>query len=107
MDAKLFYLLFGLVLVGCVTMPRQFQAVWTQPGSPPAELAAPVGFTISPAQAHNIVREARILSLKHQWSIYADSRNYYVHDTFLGDSPREAFRHGARIDGKTGAILKR
>jgi hypothetical protein len=107
MNPKLFCLLFGLVLVGCATMPQQFQAVWTQPGSPPAELAAPVGFTISPAQAHNIVREARILSLKHQWSIYADSQNYCVHDTFLGDSPREAFRHGVRVDGKTGVILKR
>jgi hypothetical protein len=107
MHAKLFCLLFGLALVGCATLPPQFQAVWTQPGSPPAELAAPAGFTISPAQAHNIVREAQILSLKHHWSIYADSQNYYVHDTFLGDSPREAFRHGVRVDGKTGAILNR
>jgi hypothetical protein len=105
--AKLFYLLFGLALVGCATMPRQFQAVWTQPGSPPAELTAPAGFTISPAQAHNIVREARILSLKHQWSIYADAQIYYVHDTFLGDSPSEAFLHGVQVDGQTGAILKR
>jgi hypothetical protein len=107
MRARLFCLLFGLALVGCATMPPQFQAVWTQPGSPPAELAAPTGFIISPAQAHDAVRAARILSQKHQWSIYADAQNYYVHDTFLGNSPREAFRHGVRVDGKTGAILKR
>lgn len=107
MGVKLFCLLISLLLIGCATMPPQFQAVWTQPGSPPAELATPAGFSISPAEAHNIVRESRLLSLKHHWSIYADSQNYYVHDTFLGNSPREAFRHGVQVDGRTGAILKR
>jgi hypothetical protein len=107
MRARLLLSLLCLALVGCATMPRQFQAVWTQPGSPPVELAAPAGFTISPAQAYDAVHAARIFSLKHQWSIYADAQNYYVHDTFLGDSPREAFRHGVRIDGKTGTILNR
>jgi hypothetical protein len=85
-----------------------FHPVWTpNDGAWPAKsLAAPAGFTLTPYQAYEITRESRSLSLKHRWDLYADSRYYYVHDTFLGDSPKEAHKYGLCIDGRTGKIEK-
>ena len=74
---------------------------------PPADLPPPSGFTVTPAQAVSAARESGSLSLKHVWHVYADSGYYYVHDTFLGDSPRRAFVQGVRVDGKTGEIVRR
>ncbi len=96
-----------LVLLGCATPSRDVRAVWTQPTAPPSDLPAPDGFTVSPSRAYSAVWDSRALSLKHVWHIYADSRYYYVHDTFLGDSPRRALAQGVRIDGQTGEIVRR
>ena len=96
-----------LVVAGCTTLPSDVRAVWTEKTPPPADLAAPAGFGITPAKAYSVVFDSRALSLKHIWYVYADSRYYYVHDTFLGDSPRRAFAQGVRIDGQTGEIVRR
>lgn len=100
-----------LGLSGCMMFHRTssgFHPVWTPKGSewPAKSLAAPAGFTITPYQAYEITRENKSRSLKHQWHLYADSRYYYVHDTFLGDSPKEVHRYGLCIDGETGKIEK-
>lgn len=94
---------------GCAHHSRNIHSVW-QGGivpKPAATLPAPAGFSITPAQAHAIVWESRMLSLKHHWHLYADTQYYYMLDTFLGDSPRKAYRVGVRIDGKPGEIAKR
>lgn len=98
---------FCLILVGCATTPREVRAVWTQPTIPPADLSAPSGFTVTPTQAFTVARDSDMISLKHIWHIYADSHYYYVHDTFLGDSPRRAYAQAVRIDGQTGHIVRR
>lgn len=99
-------LLLALSLLGCAT-PQGITAVWTKPSTPPLGMPAPEGFTITPAQAHSVVWDARALSLKHNWNIYSDSRYYYVHDTFLGSGPQRAFKQGIRVDGRTGEIVAR
>lgn len=96
-----------LVLLGCATTPQEVRAIWAKPTSPPSDLPAPVGFTVTPAQAFEIARESKMISLKHVWHVYADSAYYYVHDTFLGDSPHRAYAQGVRIDGRTGEIVRR
>jgi hypothetical protein len=96
-----------LALVGCATTSRDVHAVWAQPTLPPADLSPPSGFTITPAQAVSVALESGALSLKHVWHVYSDSGYYYVHDTFLGDSPRRAYAQGVRIDGRTGEIVRR
>ena len=97
----------GLVLAGCATTPRDLRAVWTQPTRPPIDLPAPAGFSVTPAHALAVTRSSRMLSQKHIWHIYADSRYYYVHDTFLSESPKRVYAQGVRIDGQTGEIVRR
>lgn len=99
-------LLIVLGLPGCTT-PRNIHAVWTKPGTPPLDMSAPEGFTLTPAKAYSVVWDARALSLKHSWDIYSDSRYYYIHDTFLGSGPERAFKQGIRVDGGTGEIAAR
>jgi len=107
MRTLLFIATLCLFLSGCAMQPRDVQAVWMQSGAPPADLPAPAGFAVSPSQAYSTVWDSRRLSLKHVWHIYADSRYYYVHDIFLGDSPGWALALGVRVDGQTGKIAKR
>lgn len=100
-----------LGLCGCVMfhrVPTDFQPLWTpKDGAWPAKsMAAPAGFTITPHRAYEITRKGYYRSLKHQWHLYADSQYYYVHDTFLGDSAKEAHREGLRIDGRTGQVVR-
>lgn len=99
-------LVLGSCAPGCAA-PRDLRAVWTQSEKPPAKMPAPEGFGITPAQAHEVAWAAGALSLKHCWAIYADSRDYYVDDTFFGSGPWQASRRGVRIDGQTGEIVKR
>jgi hypothetical protein len=100
-------LALSFMMLGCATAPKHVHAVWTQPTPPPADLPVPPGFTITPTQAVAAARDSRLISLKHISHIYADSRYYYVHDTFLGDSPRRAYVQGVRVDGQTGEIVRR
>jgi hypothetical protein len=96
--------LLSAVLAGCQSVPRGIKPVWTHAGQPSSETAAPPQFRVTPVEAFRIARESRQLSLKHHWHLYADSKFYYIHDTFLGDGPHRAFKYGLRIDGRTGAI---
>jgi hypothetical protein len=96
-----------LALAGCAIASRDVRTVWIQPTLPPADLPPPSGFTVTPAQAISAARGSGALSLKHVWHVYADSRYYYVHDTFFGDGLRRALAQGVRIDGKTGEIVSR
>ncbi len=66
-------------------------------------MAAPEGFTITPAQAYAQVFATKSLSLKHTWHIYADADCYYVYDTFLGTGERKAYQ-GVKVSGKSGVI---
>jgi hypothetical protein len=101
-------LLFTAVVAGCaISGSESVSPVWTERGAPSSAVALPPGFRISPARAYAIARESRRISLKHIWHIYADSRFYYVHDTFLGSGPRQARATGLRIDGQTGEIVPR
>ena len=101
-------LLLCIGIFSCGTTPSDFRPVWIHPGTPPDQppkhLPSPIGFGITPSQAYRIAWNSRRLSLKHQWSLYADSNYYYVHDTFLGDSTNRAFRQGLRINGRSGDI---
>jgi hypothetical protein len=95
--------------VGCAYLspiPRGFHAVWTQETEPPTDLAPPAGFTVTPRQAYDMIREANMLSLKHVWHLYADSRYYYIHDVFLGSSAKLVRAEGVRINGQTGEIAR-
>ena len=98
-------------LSGCMVfhrVPADFRPVWTpEKGEwPPKTMGAPAGFTITPYQAFEITRKGFHRSLKHQWHLYADSKYYYVHDAFLGDSPKEVHKYGMRIDGRTGKVVR-
>lgn len=99
-------LLLAFCLLGCAPI-QDIHPVWTKPSTPPLDMPAPEGFTITPAQAYSVVWDARALSLKHNWDIYSDSRYYYVLDTFLGSGPQRAFKQGIRVDGRTGEIVAR
>ncbi|HEY1084401.1 MAG TPA: hypothetical protein VGE29_19190 [Prosthecobacter sp.] len=99
-------LILTVAVTGCIGPREQLQPVWLGEREPPASLAAPAGFAVSPAQAFETVRQSRIISLKHVWHVYADSRCYYVHDAFLGTSAGHAKNQGVRVDGQTGQILE-
>lgn len=107
MYTLIFLFTLCVFLLGCAAPIRDVSAVWTQPTAPPTDLPPPYGFTVSPLQAYSAIWDSRALSMKHVCHIYADSRYYYIHDTFLGDSPRRALAQGVRIDGQTGEIAGR
>lgn len=67
----------------------------------------PQGFLVSPQQARDVVWRSQRLSWKHEWEYFADSRYYYVNDTFLGKGANHAYRVGVRVDGRTGGIVDR
>lgn len=92
------------VSFGAGRTPESIHPVWTKEGKPSPNLEPLAGFIITPAQAHEKVWEARKLSLKHNWHIYADDQYYYVHDAFLGGKGRRAYKYGVKVDGKTGEI---
>lgn len=96
-----------LVLVGCSTTVPKMRVLWTQSTPPPVELPAPAGFRVTPAQAYARACQSDMISLKHGWHIYADSRYYYVLDIYWGSSVQRANNQGVRIDGQTGAIVQR
>ncbi len=98
---------FCVALVGCAVAPGGIRPVWTESSPPPAGLAAPAGFTITPARALGVARGSGLLSSHQECHIYADSQYYYVLDTFFGKAPYQAVVHGIRVNGKTGKIAAR
>jgi hypothetical protein len=107
MRAILSILTLCLFLFGCATTPQEVRSVWAQPAPPPANMPAPVGFTVTPTEAFSIALHSGIISPMHFYHIYADSGHYYVLDIFHGDSGRRAYGQGVRINGQTGAIEMR
>ena len=61
---------------------------------------------VTPAPAYARAYESDMISLKHDWYIYADSRYDYAHDVYLGSSIGRAHNQGVRIDGQTGWIVQ-
>ena len=107
MRSVLAVLFFCVALVGCAVAPGGIRPVWTASSPPPASLAAPAGFSITPARALGVARGSGLLSSRNESYIYADSEYYYVQDTFFGKAPYQALIHGVRVDGKTGKIAGR
>ncbi len=104
-DMKILLAIFIiLLLIGCAT---SLHLVSDQPGAL-INVATPLGFNVSPVQAYEVVkREPWALSSKHIWHIYADDRNYYIIDSFLGSSRYKALKTGVIVDGQTGEIKGR
>jgi hypothetical protein len=103
---------FNIVVVcflaaGCAAKHEHVRPLWTKDAFPPRDLAAPSGFSVTPAQALAAVRDSGTLSLKHYWYVYADSRYYYIDDAFLGSNARTAYQRGRRVDGQTGEFVPR
>ena len=106
MKKTLAVILVALGLMGC--QQDRATLVWGEPTRPSVDVATPESFVVSPSEAYEIVRNKPwALSQKHVWHIYADERNYYVIDSFLGSSPRKALRTGVVVDGQTGEIRRR
>jgi hypothetical protein len=102
---------FIVMSSGCVAKPfssltDRTHRVWDGIGSPPATLAAPGGFRITPAQAYRIVTEGK--PQKFSFYIYADRTHYY----FAPNAPLKistsgnARSYGITVDGVTGVCLK-
>ena len=101
------FIVVWLLLAGCAGKHQHVRPLWTKDAVPPADLAAPAGFTVTPAQALATVRDSGTLSLKHYWYVYADSRYYYIDDAFLGSNARTAYHRGRRVDGQTSEFVPR
>ena len=78
--------------------------LWKGPGSPPASLAAPDGFKISPLEADLYSMGGGDLYLKFSHHLYADNENYYVYVPFLISNSAKAKRYGIKINGQTGML---
>ena len=79
--------------------------VWKTAGWPPAEMAAPEGFRVTPREAYRVVAESHRLSLKHKWVCFRDRNYYYIADAFGEDGrAKTAAKQGVRVNGMSGAI---
>ena len=98
------------VCVSCVTDQGRapgtmLTEVWTQPGWPPENLAAPAQFKLTPREAYALVAQAKRLPLKHQWFCFRDEQRYYIADAFgRSIQAKTALKHGIRVDGQTGML---
>jgi len=99
-------LMLCLALASCAVAPGGIRPLWTESTPPPANLAAPAGFTVTPAQAMRRAAASGLITRKYPWHLYADSTYYYVHDTSLGEAPYQAFIHGIKVDGRTGRVTR-
>jgi hypothetical protein len=81
--------------------------LWDEYEEPPSSLAAPEGFTITPAQAYQIVTHGD--PQKFAWYVYADQTNYYLvkHAPLLIPTSGYARKYGAQVDGRSGLCLQR
>jgi hypothetical protein len=101
----------SIALSGCVTKPfssltDRTRQVWDGVGSPPATLAAPSGFRITPAEAYQIVTEGR--PQKFSLYIYADQTHYYFapHAPLTIPTSGYARTYEVTVDGMTGVCTK-
>jgi len=103
-------LFLALLLVGCATIPNDFHQVWMESTPPPAGLAAPVGFKITPLEAYKKLANwdaSYADTHMHIWHIYAYSRFYYFLDVLWepDSSERFAYIRGVQIEGQQGLIV--
>ena len=100
---KIIAVLLAVMLINACVGTSELYPVWTGTSRVPESQPAPAGFKITPHQANQRVWDARRLSLKHIWHIYADGSDYYVFDSFLRSDSKMA-QHGLIVDGQTGEI---
>ena len=98
-------------LSGCVTKPfssltDRTRQVWDGVGSPPATLAAPNGFRITPAEAYQIITGGK--PQKFSLYIYADRTHYYFapHAPLKIPTSGYARSYGVTVDGMTGVCTR-
>ena len=80
--------------------------IWGEWGPPPAALAAPSGFSVTPAEAYQIATRGE--ELRFALYIYADRTHYYFapHAAMRLTTSGYARRYGLQVDGTTGACPK-
>ena len=77
---------------------------------PSVSVETPAGFKTTPLEAYHRLQhydDTYADTSKHAWHIYADSRCYYLLDTFQHPeaSSRFAFLHGIKIDGYSNLLI--
>jgi hypothetical protein len=99
------------MLSGCGTRPVTSMTdgtrkVWDQWGPPPATLAAPSGFRVTPTEAYQIVTRGE--ELRFALYIFADRTHYYFapHAALRITTSGYARMYGLQVDGMTGECLK-
>ena len=110
MRTFIFTALACLLFAGCATVPSEFHQVWLESAPPPPDLAAPVGFKITPLEAYKKLAKVEgdyANTNEHIWHIYADSHSYYFLDirSAADMSDRSAYLHGVQIEGQQGLIV--
>jgi hypothetical protein len=99
------------MLTGCVISPLasltdRTRQIWGEYGPPPATLAAPKGFKVTPAEAYMIVagKERQKFGLY----IYADRTHYYLAPHVPLQIPTSGYArmYGVQVDGTTGVCFK-
>ncbi len=98
-------------LAGCVISPLasltdRTRQIWDEYGPPPATLAAPSGFKITPAEAYTIVAGGQ--PQKFGLYIYADRTHYYLAPHVPLQIPTSGYArmYGILVDGTSGACSK-
>ena len=98
-------------LFGCGTRPLTSMTdgtrkLWGEWGPPPATLATPSGFKVTPAEAYQIATKGE--SLRFALCIYADRTHYYFapHAALRITTSGYARWYGLRVDGITGECPK-
>jgi hypothetical protein len=99
------------MLSGCVSKPFSSlvdgtRQVWDGVGSPPATLAAPGGFRVTPAEAYQFVTAGK--PQKFSLYIYADRTHYYFAPHAPLKIPTSGYvrAYGVTVDGMTGVCTK-
>lgn len=100
-------LLFSLLLSGCVTAPIEsfYDGTYFVAEIHSEDLKnakTPQGFLISPAEAFSLLRLDP--AQKYSWSIYADSKNYFLVENIplVTTTSALARMYGRRVNGRTG-----
>ena len=98
--------LFSCGTRSLTSMTDDTRKLWGEWGAPPATLAAPSGFRITPAEAYQIVTKGE--SLRFALYIYADRTHYYFapHAALRITTSGYARWYGLRVDGITGECPK-
>jgi hypothetical protein len=99
-------MLFGCGIRPITSLTDGTRKVWGQWGPPPATLAAPNGFKVTPTEAYQIATGGE--ELRFALYIFADRTHYYFapHAALRITTSGYARRYGLRVDGMTGECVK-